>query len=82
MKQKLKNITTDTAITAFYGPFLILVIVWFATFVMTSYTSFADVSNLKSDLAEIKTEIKGLDGMKKDVRDIHAILVKTPSNQE
>lgn len=51
---KIKTIGAEAILTAIIAPFVI----WFLSFIVSSYTSMADVQNIKEDLKEIKSDVK------------------------
>jgi hypothetical protein len=59
----LKKIGAEAILTAILVP----VIFWFAGFVVSSYNTMAEVSNLKSDIEEVKLTVKETNV---DVKDI------------
>jgi hypothetical protein len=51
---KSKQFVTEVVLSLLAAPFLI----WFLTFVATTYKTEAEVQNSKADIQEIKTDVK------------------------
>lgn len=53
-----KKIGAEAIITGFFFPILLTLIAWFASFVITSYNSFAEIESQKNNIQEIKEDVK------------------------
>ena len=54
----LKKAGAEAILTGIMAPLLIGFIYWFLSFVLGSYSTMADVSNIKADIIEIKQDVK------------------------
>lgn len=64
MGKELRKISGEAVLTAVLVP----VAFWFFSFVLSSYQSFAEVSNIKEDIKEIKADVKTLLRQQREVR--------------
>ena len=57
---KLKRIGAEAILTTMIAPILIGLLFWFTGFVISTYNVIAEVDNQKSDIKEIKLDVKEL----------------------
>lgn len=53
-----RKIGAEAILTSMIAPIVLSLLAWFASFVYTTYQAVAEVSNIKDDLKEIKTDVK------------------------
>lgn len=54
----LKKAGAEVLLTGIIAPLLVGFIYWFLSFVIGSYSTMADVENIKADIKEIKQDVK------------------------
>ncbi|MEY3786532.1 MAG: hypothetical protein RLZ75_737 [Pseudomonadota bacterium] len=55
---KIKKIGAEAILTSIFAPIIIGVLFWFVSFVVSTYQVMGEVNNQKSDILEIKQDVK------------------------
>ena len=56
----MKKIGAEAILTGIIAPLIIGLVFWFSSFVISTYTLMAEVTDQKSDILEIKADVKTL----------------------